>query len=236
MVVADQPVPLNWALAVGDAVMDAVTETSRRLSGNGLLPLSLHGPREPKERGWTHDHAFVLPEDTDDDGIVDHITVSAAVGLDPRAIRLLAATDRVRLSNGVGAELLTERVVPLAELPESLRGPSAVWVSRTAYLAPNDRPRVRLDLKDTIRQLRHEIGKRGLAAPLARPPEHLPALLHAGEDLPAHAFHLAKDNGGRLPQGAHPCFFRLTFERPVAGPLAFGWASHRGLGLFVPAE
>jgi CRISPR-associated protein Csb2 len=234
VVAAPQPIPLNWALAVGDAVIDAITETSRRLSGTGLLPLSLHGPRDPKERGWTHGHAFVLSEDTDGDGIVDHVTISASVGLDPRALRLLAATDRIRLSNGVGAELVTERVVPLAELPGSLRGPGCVWISRTAYLAPNDRPR--FDVKDAVRQLRHEIGKRGLSSPLARPPEPIEVLLHAGQELPAHAFHLAKDNGGRLPEGARPTFFRLTFERPVGGPLAFGWASHRGLGLFVPAD
>jgi CRISPR-associated protein Csb2 len=232
--VADQPVPLNWALAVGDAVMDAITETSWRLSGTGLLPLSLHGPDNPKEKGWTHGHAFVLSEDTDNDGIVDHITVSAAVGLDPRALRLLAATDRIRLSNGVRAELVTERVIPMSELPAGLRGPARSWKSRTAYLAPNDRPR--FDLKDAIRQLRHEIGKRGLDALLAQPPEHLPFLEHAGETLAADAFHTTKDNGGPPPEGAQPCFFRLTFDRPVTGPLAFGWTSHRGLGLFVPDE
>jgi CRISPR-associated protein Csb2 len=231
---ADQPLPLNWALAIGDAVFDALTTTSWTLSGTGLLPVSLHGPRDPKERGWTHGHAFILPEDTDNDGIIDHVTVSASAGLDPRAIRLLAATDRVRLSNGVGAELSMERAVPLAELPRHLLGPCARWISRTAYLAPNDRPR--FDPIDVIRQLKHEIGKRGLPAPLTQSPEYVDILHHGGEQLLAQAFHTDKDNGARLPDGARPCFFRLTFERPVSGPLAFGWASHRGLGLFAPEE
>jgi CRISPR-associated protein Csb2 len=231
---ADAAMPFNWALAVGDAVMDALGETARSLSGSGLLPVSLHGPSDPRERGWTHGHAFVLSEDADGDGVIDHIAVSAAVGLDPRALRLLAATDRIRLSNGTGAELVTERVVPLAALPTSLRGPARAWISRTAYVAPNDRPR--FDVRDAIRQLRHEIGKRGLAARLAAPPEPVDVLHHAGEALPADAFHTERDNGGRLPEGARPAYFRLTFEREVAGPLAFGWSSHRGLGLFVPAD
>jgi CRISPR-associated protein Csb2 len=229
---ADQPLPLNWALAVGDAVFDALTTTSWTLSGTGRLPVSLHGPRDPQEAGWTHGHAFILSEDADDDGIIDHITVSASTGLDPRAVRLLAATDRVRLSNGVHAELQMERAVPLADLPRHLRGPSARWISRTAYLAPNDRPR--FDPADVIRQLKNEIGKRGLAAPLTQSPEYVDVLYHGGEELSARAFHTDKDNGGRLPGGARPCFFRLTFERPVSGPLAFGWASHRGLGMFAP--
>src|SRR5262249_26186935 len=55
-------------------------------------------------------------------------------------------------------------------------------------------------------------------------------------DLPAHVFHIVKDNAARPPDGARPCFFRLTFERSVRGPLAFDWASHRALGLFVPRE
>jgi CRISPR-associated protein Csb2 len=228
----DEPVPLNWALAVGDAVMDAITETSRRLSGTGLLPLSLHGPDDPKGRGWTHGHAFVLSEDIDNDGIVDHIAVSASVGLDPRALRLLAATDRIRLSNGVRAELVTDRVVPLPELPAGLRGPARAWKSRTAYVPPKGRRR----LEDVIRLLEHEIRKRGLDASLAQPPKHIPVLEHAGETLTADAFHTTKDDDGRPPDGAQPCFFGLTFERPVSGPLAFGWSSHRGLGMFVPDE
>lgn len=230
----DQPLPLNWALAVGDAAMDALTTTSWTLSGSGLLPVCLHGPRDPRERGWTHGHAFILPEDTDGDGVIDHVTVSASAGLDPRTIRLLAATDRLRLSNGAGAELQMERAVPVAELPHSLRGPSARWVSRTAYIAPNDRSR--FNLSDVVRQLKFEIGKRIPNAALARPPEYIDVLHHAGEELHAQMFHTQKDNGGRLPQGAHPCFFRLTFERPVCGPLAFGWECHRGLGVFAPAE
>lgn len=40
----------------------------------------------------------------------------------------------------------------------------------------------------------------------------------------------ADDDGGRRLAGA----FRLTFSRPVRGPIALGWSSHFGMGLFAP--
>ncbi len=224
--------PLNWALAVGDAVMDALMETSWALSGSAKLPVCLHGPDDPKGSGWTHEHAFVLSEDTDGDGLIDHITVSAAIGLDPRAIRLLAATDRLTLSRGTHVHLTPERMTDLSALPPGLRGPSRNWVSRTAYLPPNDREK--FGSRDAARQLKSEIGKRGLAAPLVGRPEWLEPIEHGGETLGPESFHRDKDNGGVPPKGSEPCVFRLTFAAPVAGPLAFGWSCHRGLGMFVP--
>jgi CRISPR-associated protein Csb2 len=40
------------------------------------------------------------------------------------------------------------------------------------------------------------------------------------------------DDGGRRLAGA----FRLTFPDPVRGPIALGWSSHFGMGLFLPVE
>ena len=168
----------------------------------------------------------------DDDGIIDHITVSASAGLDPAAVRLLAATDRLTLSSGAQVELLLERAGGPEAADEVLRGPAHVWNSRSPYVAPA-RDRSSFDIRDAQRQLKHEIGKRMPSAILAAAPEPLDDLIHAGEPLRAEHFHIVQDNGGTPPQSARPCFFRLTFEHPVDGPLAFGWGCHRGLGLFV---
>jgi CRISPR-associated protein Csb2 len=230
IVAANEPIPLNWALAVGDAVMDALMETAWTISGSAKLPICLHGPEDTS--GWTHGHAFVLSEDTDADGMIDHITVSASAGLDPRAIRLLAATDRLTLTSGTYAHLMPERMGDLASLPVGVRGPSRSWVSRTAYMPPNGRPK--FDARDAARQLNSEIGKRTLAAPLANTPQLMTQIAHGGEPLSPEAFHRDKDNGGVPPSSSAPCFFRLIFAEPVTGPLAFGWSCHRGLGMFLP--
>lgn len=232
---ADDPIPLNWALAIGDAVLDALARTAWTTSGSGRLPLCLHGPDAPKNAGWNHGHAFVLPEDADADGIIDHISLTASVGLDPAAIRLLAATDRLILSSGTRIELMLDRAGSSELLAPAIKGPSRVWISRTPYLPPA-KDRDRFDIKDAARQLKSEIAGRRPAAVLARQPEPLPRLDHASEPLLPEHFHLSRDNGALPPEASAPCFFRLVFSTPVAGPLAFGWGCHQGLGLFVAQE
>lgn len=232
VVAAAEAVPLQWSLPVGDAVLDGLARTAWTLRGSGKLPVCLHGPDDPGERNWMHDHAFILPEDADGDGMIDCIKVCARMGLDPAALRLLVATDRVTLSNGVWLELMLERAGGLETAGRA--GPAVEWISRTAYVPPNDRPR--FDPKDAARQLKYEIGKRGLGSKLVAPPRLVPSLDLGGCKLSGRDFHLERDADDPLPEGAEPCFFRIEFERPVTGPLAFGWACHSGLGQFVPAE
>lgn len=224
-------VPLTWAARIGDAVLHALADTSWTIRGGRRLPVCLHGPDDPQQRGWNHGHAFILPEDADADGEIDHLTVAAKMGLDPNALRLLVATDRLALPNGVAIELVPERMGGLDLAGH--HGPAQAWVSRTAYVPPNGRPD--FDAKDAAKQLRNEIGRRGLTAPLARPPLPVPHLDHGGYRFEPEMFHLVAVNGDKPPRGSQPCFFRLEFERAVTGPLAFGWACHRGLGQFVPA-
>ena len=230
---ADAGIPLNWALALGCAVVESWTEAAWALSGSGQLPVCLHGPKDPKGKGWNHEHAFVLPEDADDDGFINHIAISADAGLDPAAIRILAASDRLRMSNGVRAELVLDRAGGPDCLPASLGGPAPTWVSSTPYV-PDGPDRVRYDSDDAARQLKHAVGKRRPNAVLAERPKLLDRHPHAGEELAPEKFHLEMDNGAKPDDAADPGFFRLTFASPVQGPLAFGWGCHRGLGIFVP--
>ncbi len=239
-------IPLTWALPVAEAVFAALTDTCWTISGHRRLPVCLHGPKlasstensvqrdsgvpatHAKRSRWRHGHAFLLPEDEDDDGFVDHISVAAAMGFDPAALRLLAATDRLMLSNGYLVDLVAERMGPLDQAGHS--GPATHWVSRTAYLPPNER---RSGMKDAAKQLRYEITRRDLAAALSAGPTQVSQIHLGGELLKPNEFHLARDDGEQRPPEA-ALFFRLVFDRPVTGPLAFGWSCHRGLGQFVP--
>jgi len=227
---AAEPVPLNWALAVGEGVLQALARNAWTIRGSGKLPICLHGPEIKPGKKWSHDHAFVLPEDADGDGAVDHISVTARMGLDPSALRLLVATDRVMLSNGVWLELVLERAGGMDVAVDA--GPSTEWVSRTAYVPPNDRPP--FTEKDATRQLKYEIKERGLQAALKGAPQLVGHLDIAGNRLDPDSFHLDPDWGEGRPERARPRLFRLEFETPVSGPLAFGWGCHKGLGQFVP--
>ena len=155
---ATEPIPLNWALAVGDAVMEALTMTAWTLTGSGRLPICLHGPRDPKSVDWDDGHAFFLSEDADNDGVIDHIAVSAPVGLDPSAVRLLAATDRIALSSGTRAELTLERAGRLEMLDPTLYGPSQSWISSTPFL-PDGNGRADFNSKDAVRQLKSAVRR-----------------------------------------------------------------------------
>lgn len=224
-----EAVPFTRVLAVGDAVMDALAETSWTLSGSGKLPLCLHGPSDPVECDWNHEHAFILPEDADNDGLLDHISVIASMGLDPSALRLLAATDRIGLSDASRLDLVLERACSRDHA--DCFGVSRLWASRTPYVPPVDG---RSSEKEAVKILRSEIKKREKDAVLTSKPEGVSQLAYAGLAVTPAQFALERVNGKRPPRGAEPRFFRLEFEQPVAGPLAFGWACHQGLGQFAP--
>jgi CRISPR-associated protein Csb2 len=222
-----EPLPLNWTLPVAEAVNAALTDTSWTLRGTRRLPLCLHGPDHPKQREWQHEHAFILPEDADGDGLIDHISISAQLGLDPAALRLLAATDRLVLSNGVDVDLVPQRMGALDHVGHY--GPARHWISHTAYVPPNDRP---TDCKDAAKQLKYEVAKRTMIR-LVGSPIHTSHLDYGGARLEPKHFELVRtDREERPPEFAY--FFRLELESAVTGPLAFGWSCHRGLGQFVP--
>jgi CRISPR-associated protein Csb2 len=227
---AGAPVPRGWALPVADAAFEALTATAWTLRGSRRLPLCLHGPHAPEQHGWNHEHAFVLPEDEDGDGLIDHLSVTAAMGLDPATLRLLVATDRLMLWNGVAVELVPERMGAFDAAGH--HGPARGWISLTAYVPPN--PRGAFNPKDAAKQLRNEIGRRCLPAPLCASPQHVPHLDAGGRRIEAASFKLRAGDGEGPPRGAEPAFFALEFEAPVCGPLAFGWLCHRGLGQFAP--
>lgn len=231
---ASRPVPLMSARWLCEAVRDAVARNAWTIGGSARLPVCLHGPDEPQNENWRHGHAFYLPEDADGDGLIEHLTVCAGAGLDPRAIRLLAATDRLIFPGGDWAVLMAERMCRADGLPKALVGPARLWESLTPYVPPNDRPR--FDLRDAARQLRSEARNRSLGAEIKLRPEPLVAIAIGGRQVAAGDFDLRPGNGECVPSGAAPAFFRLEFEAPVLGPLAFGWACHGGLGAFRAVE
>lgn len=234
-----RPIPVARTLPIADTVFGALTDACWALSGHRRLPVCLHGPKRPAaaatERGaaaavppraWRHDHAFILPEDLDRDGFIDHICVAAAMGLDPAALRLLAATDRLTI-DGHAIDLVAARMGPLRDF-ELVGG--RVWISSTPYVPPNRRP---TGPKDAAKQLRYEIARRQLAATLAAPPRPYSELRVGRCGLRPDGFDRTRADGERPPVESQ-YFFELTFTTPISGPLAFGWSCHRGLGQFVP--
>ena len=70
-----RPLPLARALRVGEAMREMLMEAARLSRGSHELPPCLHGPTPD------HSHARYLPEDRNDDGIIDHLTVFVSESL-----------------------------------------------------------------------------------------------------------------------------------------------------------
>jgi CRISPR-associated protein Csb2 len=210
-----------------------------------------------------HRHAFYLPSAEGDDARrITHVTVAAADGFGPDEVAALAGVRFLNLG-GASAELRVQLVglgdSPLSPAPlprgergwgqgTPLLGLSARWTSATPFIVTRypkrsgtkrDRPEDYATPEHfVLHVLRQEIDRLR-----ERRPE-LPAVVAIerqgalGPELSLRPIQFkrfrnkAGDDGGRRPSGA----FRITFARPVEGPLALGHSCHFGLGLFVPGK
>lgn len=202
-----------------------------------------------------HGHAYYLPTDEDGDGRLDHLTVFARRGFDDNERRALDCLRQLN-TDRKGEErhplrLLLLGMGTLAEYHPGPLGQSKVWVSATPYIATRHaktRGRDRIDI--SCQHARADFLTKDLR-------EQVRAVLPDGSTiadgvqidpiLDGNAFRIAGrwrpiqfkrfrskpgDDGGRRLAGA----FRLTFALAVSGPIALGWSSHFGMGLFLPDD
>lgn len=240
----DKPLPsLTAAYRVGWAARAAVYRGAEMC---GLMPLpdSFHNATDE-----THSHAFWLTEDADGDGRIDHVLLFAVSGIPWALLPVLAERARLEL-----ADLGSWRLLPTemgSRISGMLFGPARRWGSTTAYVTPLARQREKRNgethLLDTAEQLRWEIGQRKLGARLSGLALS-PAIVRGEMLIPAVDFTVAARRLSELPPGrraprhwspprdADYTAAELSFDRPVSGPLAFGFGAHFGLGLFEPVE
>jgi CRISPR-associated protein Csb2 len=224
---------------VAHVVLAALNETARTMFGDNRLPADLHldgpGGRDPDGRE-RHTHAFVLPEDLDLDGVLDHVAVAmnptvGGEGFTRRGLALLAAcpgfwlgrTDARLHPAGLGASC-----------PLGLDQPAAEWFSLTPFLPALERGEPATQLVQSLRRM-------GLPAP-TRIERVAVATAPAGREIPAIAFAPGGPARRRWDRkaafGAHRkdmAYWRVDFPAPVAGPVMVGGLSHFGLGRFAPA-
>jgi CRISPR-associated protein Csb2 len=182
-----------------------------------------------------HRHATLVPLDLDDDGHLDHVLVHSPMGLGAEAQRALRSLrsmfskggDKRLLVTlvGLGARDVFQRVGArdVAELAES-----RMWETRTPFVPPRHLRPTRHRLED---QVQAELASRGLPAALRIERLNRVEVIARG----FHRYVRERRHPARPPVA--PCFFglRIELERAVRGPLALGYASHFGLGSFLPA-
>ena len=200
-----------------------------------------------------HQHVHINPLDLDGDGHLDHILIWALGGLDAasqtaiRTVRrtftkgaveplrlALAGTGRLRDLTGLRGEYgrRLQRIV----------GRATVWQSATPFVPPRY---IKRHGKNALEgQIGAELCSRGFPKPVAidqlapnpgigstSPPGQRAAGVIETSWTRFRHFVLSRQRGPG-PRVACGFVIRLEFESPVVGPVALGYGSHFGLGLF----
>lgn len=244
------------ALAQAELLHQTLVGIAARRTGSA--PAVLTGRDDSgKPLAGAHEHTHILPLDLDQDGHLDHMLIWAPMGLGARSQAAIRAARRTYQKGGV--EPLRLAVAGMGEmgdfasLPgqygESVRkilGPGSYWQSATPfvpgrYLKKRGKNTLQGQVLAELRSRRfpgpvavHQLAPSRGAAAAAQ----LVAEPWGGESDWRHFRHFVLSRHPGRPQPPVPLGFAigLEFSKPVEGPLAIGYGSHYGLGLFQRAE
>ena len=254
-VLAGRPAPMiEEALRIGDLARIALMSKFDK----GAVPSEISGRdvNGPLRDDPQHAHAFYLPEDADGDGRIDHLVVYCRHGFSPAARRALDRLTALWFERGPVDEETGERArkewrLALEDIaaPEAfaqasaLLGRSTRWRSTTPlFKARFDRkpPRTTDALVETYRaQILDEWTQRFGGPPPGinavfddKHPGRFSIRIGGGPRSPLAFVRTRQGRGGRRADMSGG-FFDLVFDDDVPGPIALGWGSHFGLGLFA---
>lgn len=188
-------------------------------------------------------HAWFLPYDQDDDGLIDHVAVWAPAGLGPREREALARLTGLWGDDGHTLDAVLLAFTCAADHPP-LQGTATVWRSATPFICPRHAKKRATGWKDSVveqaqrawRQLwEHRQAWPGATGPAEAPGLTVEVVSREGPAL--RAWNQTRiDRPRRGVFGVVPRRFdlRLTFDQPVSGPLCLGAGAHFGLGRFIP--
>jgi len=185
----------------------------------------------------SHRHAHVLPLDLDEDGHLDHILVWAPMGLDGYAQRIIREVRRTFTKGGTEPLRLALAAScsagDLAGLGgrygtyfSALTRASLIWRSLTPFVPPRY---LKKRGSNTLEgQITSELESRGLPKPASV------TVLDPHDDhrFLRHRHFVRVRRFGPLPPNDCGFTLKICFAEAVAGPLALGYGSHFGLGLF----
>ncbi len=193
----------------------------------------------------SHAHAFWLPEDADSDGLIDHVSVFIAAGINDRVRAKLDLITRLWLSarqrgedaaddaNAKEWRLALEGFGKPGDFAGSapIFGTSKTWRSVTPFLASGHLKASGHRGEATRLLKRRGYDTEGVEIKKAR---RGPIL--GGSERRTLQFHRFRSRGRETQLDAAGTFLKIVFPTPVEGPLALGYGSHFGLGLFTPAD
>ena len=190
----------------------------------------------------SHVHAFWLPEDADGDGWIDHVSVFIADGMNDsvrgaldRITRLWLAPKHRDQDDAPEPGSVKEWRLALegfgrpAHFAGGARifGRSRRWRSVTPFLASGH-----LKASGYAGEVRRLLKRRGLDVAGVQVDE-LDTIEVGGTPRRAIHFHRFRSRGREVQLDAAGALLGITLPEVIEGPLAIGYGSHFGLGLFV---
>ncbi|MFC1765412.1 type I-U CRISPR-associated protein Csb2 [Planctomycetota bacterium] len=188
-----------------------------------------------------HQHAHILPLDLDGDQHLDHVLIHAKMGLGDQAQRAIRSMKRTWTKGGVGdlqvavvgrgnLESLRQIGEPFDASITKLLGPShgaTTWISHTPMVMPRY---IKKNGRNSLEgQIQAELQSRGL-------PKAMNIDILKDESVRLRHFVRVRKHGGTPPPQDAGYAVRLTLSKPITGPLALGYGSHFGLGLFIAGK
>ncbi len=239
---------LTEALWIGERLRKCL------MSRSDAAPVFSGKTLDGKPASGGHQHAHYLSECYEPDRWITHITVYAHQGFEDAQQRALKRLEKmwgtekhdlqlVLLGIGVPADfggfLSTSGESPLLATAK-------VWESRTPFVPADQlRHRYRIELegdrqrcmKDLTRIVRTEMLRRVWLKDYARLLESVDLIPRGprigGTTTAWLKFRRERQSGGGVRHHSTPFGLRLQFSQPVTGPIALGYGSHFGLGLFA---
>lgn len=221
----------------------AMSKFSFFTNGNGQreynAPKEISGRDENGEtiKDPTHPHAFWFPEDADDDGLIDHVSVYIASGIRDDIQKKLDRITRLWLPQKEREwRLALEGFADPEVFPQDgVFGKSKKWQNVTPFMA------TRYPKKSMSRQEQYEseiirlIKSRELNQNFNADEitvKVLDDISVGGRSLRAIQFHRFRSRGREKHPDTAGALLEITFPKEVRGPIALGYGSHFGLGLF----
>lgn len=193
-------------------------------------------------RDPNHRHAFWLPEDADGDGWIDHVSIFIAGGMNREVQARLDRITRLWLAPKQRTEEIDAEPGTVKEWRLALEGfgqhadfaggarifaTSRRWRSVTPFLASGH-----MKAAGYAGEVRRLLKLRGLdAADVEVTPRD--TINIGGTQRRAIHFHRFRSRGREAQPDAAGALLDIVLPKPLTGPLAIGYGSHFGLGLFA---
>lgn len=235
---------ITQAVSVADRVHKALCKWSDQGHGKATVFTGKDANDKPLP---DHQHAHIFCEANGERDAITHITVTAAMGFDDDARLALRRLNKVWGHEGHDIRLVLIGLGIPETFPDcKLFGPAKVWRSLTPFVSTrhgktfkDGRPKmdeangwqIGSAPHDLLRFLALESGTNG-----AKIKQDKVITLPNQRTLRSLQFQTQRPNGAGSRGNGDAGSFLIEFPEPVLGPLALGYGSHFGLGLFVPVD